>query len=240
MTLIVSDDHERADGGRRRPDAARRPIPTIPAGAAGALPARTRSRRLPAGCCSSPTVRAARSAACSRPRAHMNMGGSLHGGAVLSFIDMAMFAGGAVRGDGARPLRDARPRHPFPRARPAGLPLDAHVELLKRDPRPCLPARLVRQEGEPCYSFTGTLKRIRERNAPPHDGRSAPRYDALRRRRRAEARPRPGARGRRRSTGSRRARELPGAFLSRLAGRGSRTARRASISGAASGAASRC
>ena len=26
--------------------------------------------------------------------AHMNMGGSIHGGAVMSFIDMAMFAGG--------------------------------------------------------------------------------------------------------------------------------------------------
>ena len=30
--------------------------------------------------------------------AHMNMGGSLHGGAVMSFIDMSMFAGGLCAG----------------------------------------------------------------------------------------------------------------------------------------------
>src|ERR1700752_1547655 len=30
--------------------------------------------------------------------AHMNMGGSIHGGAVMSFIDMAMFAGGLCAG----------------------------------------------------------------------------------------------------------------------------------------------
>jgi uncharacterized protein (AIM24 family) len=30
--------------------------------------------------------------------AHMNMGGSLHGGSVMSFIDMAMFAGGLCAG----------------------------------------------------------------------------------------------------------------------------------------------
>ena len=29
---------------------------------------------------------------------HMNMGGSIHGGAVMSFIDMAMFAGGRCAG----------------------------------------------------------------------------------------------------------------------------------------------
>ena len=29
---------------------------------------------------------------------HMNMGGSLHGGSVMSFIDMAMFAGGLCAG----------------------------------------------------------------------------------------------------------------------------------------------
>ena len=28
---------------------------------------------------------------------HMNMGGSLHGGAVMSFIDMALFSGGFAR-----------------------------------------------------------------------------------------------------------------------------------------------
>ena len=43
-------------------------------------------------------------AACSRPKTHMNMGGSIHGGAVMSFIDMALFAGGLLRRDGARAI----------------------------------------------------------------------------------------------------------------------------------------
>ena len=30
--------------------------------------------------------------------AHLNMGGSIHGGAVMSFIDMALFAGGRCAG----------------------------------------------------------------------------------------------------------------------------------------------
>jgi hypothetical protein len=29
---------------------------------------------------------------------HMNMGGSIHGGAIMSFIDMSMFAGGLCAG----------------------------------------------------------------------------------------------------------------------------------------------
>src|SRR5258708_37263683 len=34
---------------------------------------------------------------------HMNLGGSIHGGAVMSFIDMSMFAGGLWAGSGRGP-----------------------------------------------------------------------------------------------------------------------------------------
>ena len=49
--------------------------------------------------------------------AHLNMGGSIHGGAVMSFIDMSMFAGGLCAGMEPGALCDARPDHPFPRPR---------------------------------------------------------------------------------------------------------------------------
>jgi acyl-coenzyme A thioesterase 13 len=96
---------------------------------------------------------------------HLNMGGSLHGGAVMSFIDMALFAGGrcAGMGEGHYVTLDCSTRF-IARGR-IGVPLDAHVRLLKQTA-----GGLVffdghcEQEGEICYSFTGTLKRIKSRS----------------------------------------------------------------------------
>ena len=48
----------------------------------------------------------------------------------------------------------------------AGSPLDAHVELIKQSRGHAFMQGVVKQDGEPCYSFAGTLKRIRDRNAP--------------------------------------------------------------------------
>ena len=98
--------------------------------------------------------------------AHQNMGGSLHGGAVMSFIDMALFAGGRCAGmaEGHYVTLDMT-THFLARGRP-GEPLDASVELVKQTRGHVFLQGVVRQAGEPCYSFTGTLKRIRERNAP--------------------------------------------------------------------------
>jgi acyl-coenzyme A thioesterase 13 len=46
-----------------------------------------------------------------------------------------------------------------------GWPLDAHVELVKQTRGHAFLQGVVRQKAEPCYSFSGTLKRIRDRNA---------------------------------------------------------------------------
>ena len=46
----------------------------------------------------------------------------------------------------------------------AGIPLDAHVELIRQTRSLAFLQGVVRQEGEPCYSFSGTLKRIRDRS----------------------------------------------------------------------------
>jgi acyl-coenzyme A thioesterase PaaI-like protein len=99
-------------------------------------------------------------------QAHMNMGGSLHGGSVMSFIDMAMFAGGLCAGmqRGHYVTLDLT-THFLARGQ-AGSALDAHVELVRQTGGHAFLQGVVRQNDEPCYSFSGTLKRIRERNAP--------------------------------------------------------------------------
>ena len=97
---------------------------------------------------------------------HMNMGGSIHGGAVMSFIDMSLFAGGLCAGmqRGHYVTLDLT-THFLARGRPE-TPLDAHVELVRQTRSFAFLQGIVRQDDEPCYSFSGTLKRIRERNAP--------------------------------------------------------------------------
>ena len=61
---------------------------------------------------------------------HLNMGGSIHGGAVMSFIDMALFAGGRIAGmgEGHYVTLDCA-THFIARGR-IGVPLDAVVRLV--------------------------------------------------------------------------------------------------------------
>jgi acyl-coenzyme A thioesterase PaaI-like protein len=47
-----------------------------------------------------------------------------------------------------------------------GTPLDAHVELVRQTRGHVFLQGVVRQDGEACYSFTGTLARVREPNRP--------------------------------------------------------------------------
>ena len=114
---------------------------------------------------------------------HMNLGGSIHGGAVMSFIDMALFSGGFCAGmaRGHYVTLDLATR--FIARGKSGVPLDAHVRLLKQTP-----GGLVfidghcEQEGAICYSFSGSLKRIKSRSetgdAAPTD---AAKFDAANR-----------------------------------------------------------
>ncbi len=97
---------------------------------------------------------------------HMNMGGSIHGGAVMSFIDMALFAGGRCAGikPGHFVTLDLT-THFLARGK-VGVPLEAHVELVKETRSLAFLQGVVKQDGEACYSFTGTLKRIKEKNGP--------------------------------------------------------------------------
>ena len=96
----------------------------------------------------------------------MNMGGSIHGGAIMSFIDMSMFAGGLCAGmERSHYVTLDLTTHFLARGQ-AGSPLDSHVELVKQTRSHVFLQGVVRQDNEACYSFTGTLKRIRDKNAP--------------------------------------------------------------------------
>jgi uncharacterized protein (TIGR00369 family) len=92
----------------------------------------------------------------------LNMGGSIHGGAVMSFIDMSLFAGGRCAGmeEGHYVTLDCSV-HFIGRGR-SGKPLDAHLQLVKqtRGGHVFL-IGTCEQDGESTHSFTGTLKRVR-------------------------------------------------------------------------------
>ena len=97
--------------------------------------------------------------------AHLNLGGSIHGGAVMSFIDMALFAGGRCAGmeKGHYVTLDCAV-HFVGRGR-ANVPLDAEVRLVKQTKGGhVFLIGTCEQDGEPTHSFTGTLKRVKSRD----------------------------------------------------------------------------
>ena len=96
--------------------------------------------------------------------AHLNHGGSIHGGAVMSFIDMAMFAGGRCAGmeEGHYVTLNCSV-HFVARGR-AGVPLDADVRLVKQTRGGhVFFSGTCEQGGEPTHGFSGTLKRVKPR-----------------------------------------------------------------------------
>ena len=96
---------------------------------------------------------------------HMNMGGSIHGGAVMSFIDMALFSGGFCAGMARGHYVTLEMSTKFIARGQSGVPLDAHVHLLKQTPGGLVfIAGYCEQAGAICYSFTGTLKQIKTRS----------------------------------------------------------------------------
>ena len=90
---------------------------------------------------------------------HSNLGNMVHGGAMLTFIDMALFAGGRLAG--ANVMRsvtlDLTTRF-LARGR-IGVPLDAEVELLRETKRLVFLAGKVVQEGELVAAFSGALRK---------------------------------------------------------------------------------
>ena len=96
-------------------------------------------------------------------QSHLNMGGSIHGGAVMSFIDMSLFSGGYCAGMSSGHYVTLEMNTRFLARGHPDVPLDAVVRLV-RETRGGLVfvAGHCEQAGEACYDFTGTLKRIRQ------------------------------------------------------------------------------
>jgi uncharacterized protein (TIGR00369 family) len=91
---------------------------------------------------------------------HSNLGDMVHGGAILTFVDMAFFAGGRVAG--AHVMRavtlDCTVRFLSPGR--IGVALDAEVELLRETKRLAFFAGRVVQEGELVAAFSGALRKF--------------------------------------------------------------------------------
>jgi uncharacterized protein (TIGR00369 family) len=91
---------------------------------------------------------------------HGNIGDAVHGGAILTFIDMALFAGGHMAGmsDSNAVTLDCAVQ--FISAGEIGRPLDATVELLRESGRLVFYRGLVEQEGRTVAAFSGTLSKV--------------------------------------------------------------------------------
>ena len=146
----------------------------------GRFPARQLRRGRPAGCCSSPTAPGTRDlphVPDRRASQHGRLdpwrrGDELHRhGAVRRR---------ALRRHGAKAImsRSTAPRISSPAAGSA-CRSTRMSSWSGRPRRPCLPAGRCEQDGEPCYSFTGTLKRITRRTRQPMTGPVGTAYAAL-------------------------------------------------------------
>ena len=95
-------------------------------------------------------------------REHSNMRDHIHGGALLGFMDVALF--GAARGFGVLSAGGAVTLDlsaQFIGAGRWGEPLEGRIELLRETGRMLFLRGLVVQEGQPTIaSFTGTLRKM--------------------------------------------------------------------------------
>ena len=89
-----------------------------------------------------------------------NLGNIVHGGAILTFIDMAMFAGGHAAGASLGPSVTLDLSAQFLSAARLGMPLDCSVELLRESKRMAVMRGLVEQEGGLVASWSGTLRKL--------------------------------------------------------------------------------
>jgi uncharacterized protein (TIGR00369 family) len=94
---------------------------------------------------------------------HSNLGNIVHGGAMLTFIDMAMFAGGYAAGGDFGPSVTLDLSTQFLAGARLGVPLDATVELLRESKRMAVMRGLVEQEGETVAAWSGTLRKLGRR-----------------------------------------------------------------------------
>jgi uncharacterized protein (TIGR00369 family) len=94
---------------------------------------------------------------------HSNLGNVVHGGAILTFIDMAFFSGGHMAGVSNINAVTLDCAVQFISAAQLGTPLDARIELLRETGSLAFFRGLVEQEERIIASFTGTLRKFAPR-----------------------------------------------------------------------------
>jgi uncharacterized protein (TIGR00369 family) len=98
-------------------------------------------------------------------RAHSNLGNVVHGGAILTFIDMAFFAGGRLAGANVMRAVTLDCAAQFIAPAELGIPLDADVELLRETGRLAFFRGTVVQEGRVVAAFSGALRKFEKKGA---------------------------------------------------------------------------
>lgn len=91
---------------------------------------------------------------------HANLGDVVHGGAILTFIDMALFAGGRLAGANVIQAVTLDLSTRFLSPGRVGVPFDAEVELLRETKRLAFFSGKVMQEGELVAAFSGALRKF--------------------------------------------------------------------------------
>lgn len=93
---------------------------------------------------------------------HSNIGGNVHGGALLGFIDISLFAGAHMLGlENAIPAITVETSVQFIGAARIGEPLDAVVEILRETGRLVFLRGIVEQEADRVAAFSGVIRKVR-------------------------------------------------------------------------------
>jgi uncharacterized protein (TIGR00369 family) len=90
---------------------------------------------------------------------HANLGNMVHGGAILTFVDMALFAAGRLTGADVMRAVTLDCHVNFLSPGRIGVPLDAELELLRETKRLAIMQGKVVQDGELVAAFSGTLRK---------------------------------------------------------------------------------
>lgn len=95
-------------------------------------------------------------------RRHTNLSDMVHGGVVMAFVDIALFAGADTLGvPGARGGLTLDCSVQFAGGAKPGAPMDAIVEILRETGRMAFIRGTVEQEGAPVAGFSAILRKAR-------------------------------------------------------------------------------
>jgi uncharacterized protein (TIGR00369 family) len=94
-------------------------------------------------------------------REHSNLGEKVHGGALMTFIDMALYAGGAMAGANVAQAVTLDCSVQFLSPGELGQPLDAELELLSETGRLVFVRGRVLQDERLVASFSASLRKLK-------------------------------------------------------------------------------